>query len=87
MPGGGKINMIIIDINAAKEIWKDKFRQARKPILEKLDVDYMRALETKNLQAQQDIITKKQNLRQVTDIRLPDTIEGIKNTWPNILNQ
>lgn len=79
---GAKINIL-----KAKEIWKDKFRQARKPILEKLDVDYMRALETKNLQAQQDIITKKQNLRQVTDIRLPDTIEGIKNTWPNILNQ
>ena len=86
MPGGGKINMIIVDINAAKEIWKDKFRQARKSILEKLDVEYMRALEAGNTQKQQEIATKKQALRDVTNTSLPDDLEGIKNTWPDVLN-
>ncbi len=83
--GGGKNNMITIDINAAKEIWKDKFRAARKPILEKLDVEYMRALEAGNIQKQQELAAIKQALRDVTNISLPDTLEGIKNTWPEIL--
>ncbi len=86
MLGGGKTNMITIDINAAKEIWKDKFRAARKPILEKLDVEYMRALESGDLLKQQEIAAKKQELRDITNIPLPDSLEGIKNTWPNVLN-
>ena len=86
MPGGGKINMIIVDINAAKEIWKDKFREVRKPILEKLDVEYMRALEVRDIQKQQQIATKKQQLRDITNTPLPDDLESIKNTWPAILN-
>ena len=86
MPGGGKINMITIDINTAKAIWKDRFRQARKPILEKLDVEYMRALEAGDTQKQQEIATKKQALRDVTNTSLPDNLEDIKNTWPDVLN-
>ena len=38
--------MITIDITKAKEIWKNKIRQARKPALEKLDVDFVKAQET-----------------------------------------
>jgi hypothetical protein len=86
MPGGGKINMITVDVNAAKEIWKDKFRQARKSILEKLDVEFMRALEDGDIQKQQEIAAKKQQLRDITNISLPNDLEGIKNTWPNVLN-
>ena len=78
---GAKIN-----ISKAKEIWKDKFRQARKPILEKLDVEYMRALEAGDTQKQQEIATKKQALRDVTNTSLPDNLEDIKNTWPDVLN-
>jgi len=37
--------MITININKAKEIKKDRLRQERKPLLEQLDVDYMRAME------------------------------------------
>ena len=78
---GAKINIF-----KAKEIWKDKFRQARKPILEKLDVDYMRALEAGDVQKQQEIAAKKQALREVTNTPLPNDLEGIKNTWPDVLN-
>lgn len=86
MLGGGKINMITIDINAVKEIWKDKFRQIRKPILEKLDIEYIKALEAGDTQKQQEIAAQKQELRDVTSIPLPGDLEGIKNTWPSILN-
>jgi len=76
----------VININRAKEIWKDKFRQARKPILEKLDIEFMRALESGDTQKQQEIAVQKQALRDVTKTPLPDDLEGIKNTWPNVLN-
>jgi hypothetical protein len=78
---GAKIN-----ITKAKEIWKNKFRAVRKPILEKLDVEYMRALEIGDPQKQQEIATKKQALRDVTNTPLPNDLEGIKNTWPDVLN-
>ena len=35
--------MITIDIDKAKDIWKDKIRNARKSALEKLDVDFVKA--------------------------------------------
>jgi hypothetical protein len=69
-----------------KKIWYDKFRAARKPILEKLDVEYIKALEAGDIQKQQDIAAKKQQLRDITTLPLPDDLQGIKNTWPVILN-
>jgi len=56
-------NAAVIDVNLekAKDIWRDKIRQARKPMLEQLDTDYMRALETGADTTQ--IIADKQVLR------------------------
>ena len=68
-----------------KEIQKNKFRIARKPILEKLDIEYMRALENNNVVKQQEIASMKQQLRDITDIPLPEDLVSIKNTWPSIL--
>jgi hypothetical protein len=38
--------MITIDITKAKEVWKNKIRQARKSALEKLDIDFIKAQES-----------------------------------------
>lgn len=77
---GAKVN-----INKAKEIHLDKFRTVRTPLIEKLDVEFMRAVESGNTDLQKEIATKKQALRDVTKTELPDTLEGIKNTWPEVL--
>jgi hypothetical protein len=37
---------ISINIDKAKNIWKDKWREARKPLLNALDVEFVRALES-----------------------------------------
>lgn len=71
----------------AKKIQKDKWRAARKPILEKLDVDYIKALEQADIKKQQEIINQKQVLRDITDTPLLDDLEVIKNTWPEVLKQ
>ena len=50
-----------INMTKAKELHKDKIREARTPLLEKLDVDFQRALETSADTT--SIVSKKQALR------------------------
>ena len=65
--------MIGVNINKAKEIWRDKIRAARNEELAKLYVLYMRALESGNIELQQSIASKKQALRDApADNRIDD---------------
>jgi hypothetical protein len=57
---------ISINIDKAKNIWKDKWREARKPLLNALDVEFVRALESGDIVKQYEISAKKQALRDVT---------------------
>jgi hypothetical protein len=66
--------MIKINLDKAKEIQKDKLREARKPLLEKLDVDFVRALELGGDTA--SIAAQKQALRDVTSIVTEAEITG-----------
>lgn len=81
--------MITINLDKAKEIQKNRWRTARKPILEKLDTQFMRAVETGDTAKQQQIATQKQALRDVTttDLSSVTTPEELKNVWPDILNE
>ena len=81
--------MITINLDKAKEIQKNRWRTARKPILEKLDTQFMRAVETGDTAKQQQIATQKQSLRDVTttDLSSVTTPEELKNVWPDILNE
>jgi hypothetical protein len=79
---GAKVNL-----EKAKAIHKDKWRAARKPKLEKLDIDFMRAVELEDAQKQSEIAAQKQALRDVTETPLDGTtLEDIKAVWPAILN-
>jgi len=68
---------IQVNIDKAKEITKDKLRAERAPLLEQLDVQYMRALE-----AGQDtsaIVAKKQELRDApVTVDSMTTVEELK---------
>jgi transcription elongation factor GreA-like protein len=75
-----------INISKAQLIHLDKFRTARTPLLAKLDVDYMRALEVEDSLKASQIAIAKQELRDVTKTPLPDTLPEIKEVWPAILN-
>jgi flagellar motility protein MotE (MotC chaperone) len=69
-----------------KEIWKNKWREKREEIFKKLDVDYMRALEQNDDKKRSEIVAKKEELRKITEIELPDDASVIIKTWPNCLN-
>ena len=78
---GAKVN-----IEKAKAIHLDKFRSARSPKLQKLDIDFMKAVEANDEVKKAEIIAAKQALRDVTLTVLPDDLAGIKATWPDILD-
>ena len=78
----GKV--ITEDLTKSKEIFKDKIREVRKPLLEAEDVVYMKALEAADSDAQAASIAKKKALRDapaakaITDA---DTIAKLKAAW------
>jgi hypothetical protein len=78
--------MIIVNSDKAKAIWKNKWREARKPLLASLDIEFMKAVETADPSKQAEIASKKQALRDVTQTEIiGNTPEEIKSVWPNIL--
>jgi hypothetical protein len=80
-------NIVSINFNKFKEIHKDKWREARKPLLASLDIEFMKAVETANTEKQAEIASKKQALRDVTQTEIVgNTPEDIKAVWPSVLN-
>ena len=72
------------DLTKAKEIFKDKIREVRKPLLEAEDVTYMKALEADDATAKAASVTKKTALRDATDdtaIANATDIAGLKAAW------
>jgi len=87
---GWKINdsgEIYFDRDQAIEIKKERFRNLRKPLLEKLDVQFMRALEAGDTVSLPQITAKKQQLRDITDISFNDydTPQKLHEFIPDIL--
>ncbi|NBW21990.1 MAG: hypothetical protein EBR82_79960 [Caulobacteraceae bacterium] len=78
---------ITINSDKAKAIWKDKWREARKPLLASLDIEFMKAVESADTEKQAEIASKKQALRDVTQTEIVgNTPEEIKAVWPSVLN-
>ena len=68
---------IIVDINKAKDITKDRLRAERKPLLEAQDVLFQRALESSADTSA--IVAEKQRLRDITkQVDAITTIEELK---------
>lgn len=75
--------MIGVNMNKAKDIWRDKIRADRNAELNKLDVEYMRALEAGDTVKQAEIVTKKQALRdapadeRITNATSPEELKTL----------
>ena len=57
---------ITINLNKAKDITKDKLRAERAPLLQALDVQFQRALESGSDTT--EIVAEKQRLRDITTL-------------------
>ena len=72
----------------ALEIKKDMIRAERKPKLEELDVQFMRAVEQGDTELQAEITSKKQALRDATNdpvLTNASTPEELKEATPEAL--
>ena len=89
---------IKINIEKAKEIHIERWREARKLLLDKLDIESLRFTEknqsgtVKGSDKEEEILLilkKKQELRDVTDVNLSDIteVEELKKIWPDCLGQ
>jgi hypothetical protein len=80
---------IKINMDKAKDIWRNQWRTARGPLLEQLDVDFMRAVESGDSAKQTAVADEKQALRDVTDTDLSGvaTTNDIKQVWPDVLGK
>ena len=68
---------IIVDINKAKDITKDRLRAERKPLLEAQDVLFQRALESSADTSA--IVAEKQRLRDITTlVDTANTVDELK---------
>lgn len=79
-------SVISEDMDKAKEIFKDKIREVRKPLLEAKDVELMKALEAGT--STTAIATAKDALRDATDasaIADASTIAELKAAWDSSL--
>ena len=77
---------IFINIDKAKNVWKEKIRTARKPALEKLDVDFIKAQEAES--STTAIVADKNTLRDLPEqVDTATTTDEIKAVWNDMLGE
>lgn len=82
--------VVTVDLDKAKDIYRDVLRSVRKPVLEDLDVQFMRAVETGNTAWQAEIAAKKQELRDLPSSPSIDKVkkpEDFLKIFPDSLKQ
>lgn len=78
------------DMPECREIHRTKMRAARKPILEKMDIDQMRALVAGDAATVAQLEKEKQELRDVTKMEAIEdarTPEDLKKVWKACLDK
>jgi len=80
--------MINVNMTKARDIHRDKVREARKPLLEAKDVAFMRAVEAQDTDTQTTVAAEKQALRDATAAAAIDaaaTPDELKAAWDSEL--
>lgn len=76
---------VSVDINKAKEVQLNRWRGLRAAKLTELDLESLKAIESGNAAKQSEVTARKNALRDVTKLPLPNTLAEIKNYIPEIL--
>ena len=77
-------SVISEDLDTAKNIFRDKVREVRKPLLDAEDVVYMKAMEADDADAKAASVAKKTNLRDApaaSAITNAANIAALKAAW------
>lgn len=79
-----------VNMSKARDVWRDKIREARAPHLAALDVEYQRADEAGDTKWKKKIASRKQALRDApADPRIDaaKTPDRLKAVWPVVLTK
>lgn len=77
--------MIVVNMDKAREIQRDRIRAARAPLFDQLDLAFMRAMEAGDTAALEQVAAQKQALRDATrhpDIELAQTPDELAAVFP-----
>jgi hypothetical protein len=77
---------VAVDMSKARDLHMDHIRQQRNKELVKLDVPYMKSLESGDTDAQAEIATRKQTLRDIPatfDLTGASNSSELKALWPD----
>jgi hypothetical protein len=80
-----RAGVISVDMPKARDVHRNNLRRARKPMLELLDVEGLRAIESNDNELLEQVKTGKQLLRDAPahpDIEAAQTPEELKAIWP-----
>jgi hypothetical protein len=82
--GSGNQSTLTFNINTGIEIVKNKMRAKRIPLLAALDIEYQRATETTDQTKIQEIVAKKNVLRDITEMDFSSAtdLDSLKALWP-----
>lgn len=78
-----------IDLERAKDVWRNKMRSVRNERLKQLDLEWMRAMELGDTVAATAVAAKKQELRDITkrdELKYAKSLAEVKAFWPAVLN-
>lgn len=78
-----------VDMERAREVWRQYMRKVREPLLRTLDGAYLQALEKGDTAKMSEAASQKQALRDVTshpDIEAAKTPEELRAVWPEVLS-
>lgn len=78
-----------IDLERAKDVWRNKMRPVRDARLKQLDLQWMQAMELGDTVAAAAVAAKKQELRDITkrdELKYAKSLAEVKAFWPAVLN-
>ena len=78
------MSIIKTDMAKARELHRDKIREERQPLLDALDVEFQKALETDDATKKAEVIAKKNALRDApADSAIESATDeaGLKAQW------
>jgi hypothetical protein len=83
----GSTAIPIFNVEKAKQSFLKEIRYRRTKLFPSLDIEYMQALESGNQIKIQEVIAKKEVLRNITEIDFSNgtTPNDLKQKWPNSL--
>jgi hypothetical protein len=80
-------NDLKVNIEKVKEIKRNEYRLLRPALFEKLDIKFMKALETNDQSKLQEITILKEKLRNITEIELPNVKEELFTFYPECIQE